>query len=99
MFIVGRRVNYDFGDITAIPLSLSQQDAFVEALGSRGYLFQTDAEDYFLFTKGTLPWSQLKDVVIGRPGYDNYLVNFFYYHPSQASLIDTTNASGGETRP
>ena len=98
MFIVGRRVNYDLGNIQPIPQPLDQQDAFIEALGARGYLFQTDAEDYFIFTKGSVPWSQLQDVVIGRPGYDNYLVTYFYYHPTVASLIDSTNAGGDGPR-
>ncbi len=93
VFVVGRRVNYDEGDLSPIPHSIQGQDQYINQLGSRGYLFQTDAEDYFIFTKGTMPWSALHNVVIGRPGYDNYLVNFFYYRPS-VSLIDTTNASG-----
>ena len=93
MFFVGRRVNYDHGMIVSIPDGIHQQDEYINERAREGYLFQTDAEDYFIFTKGTLPWNLIKDVVIGRPGYDNYLVNYVYYHSKEISLVDTTNAS------
>ena len=90
---MGRRVNYDHQNIKPIPAGIHQQDQYIEKQAKQGYLFQTDAEDYFIFTKGTLPWDQIKDVVIGRPGYDNYLVHFVYYRRDAISLIDTTNSS------
>lgn len=86
-------MNYDKSNIQPIPDGIEQQDQFIASKAKEGYLFQTDAEDYFIFTKGTLPWRELQDVVIGRPGYDNYLVNYVYYHRQQISLIDTTNSS------
>ena len=55
-------------------------------------MFASYAEDYFIFTKGTLSWKDIPDIVIGRPGYDNYLVNYAYYRQNEISLIDTTNA-------
>ena len=86
-------MNYDKSNIQPIPDGIEQQDQFIASKAKEGYLFQTDAEDYFIFTKGTLPWRELQDIVIGRPGYDNYLVNYVYYHRQQISLIDTTNSS------
>lgn len=90
---MGRRVNYDNQDITPIPAGIAQQDEYINRRAKEGYLFQTDAEDYFIFTKNTLPWNVIKDVIIGRPGYDNYLVDYVYYHRYGISLIDTTNSS------
>lgn len=55
-------------------------------------LFQTDAEDYFIFTKNCFNWKEIKPVVIGRPGYDNYLVNYVYYHGDTISFLDVTNS-------
>ena len=94
VFFVGRRVNYDGMDIQPIPMgTILEQDAVITAYAEKGYLFQTDAEDYFFFTKHCLDWSQLAKVVIGRPGYDNYLVDHVFYHRQTIDLIDTTNAS------
>ncbi|KAL4237823.1 hypothetical protein ACF0H5_002535 [Mactra antiquata] len=38
-----------------------------------GSLYTEDAEDFFITTK-TFPWDKILPVVIGRPGYDNWLV-------------------------
>ena len=37
----------------------------------------------------TFPWNYVKDVVIGRPYYDNYLVSEAIRH--KVSVIDATN--------
>lgn len=91
-------MNYNNKNIVRLPQTISKQDACVQKLAAQGSLFVTNAEDYFIFTKGTVPWSRLVDVVIGRPGYDNYLVDYFYHHRMQASLIDITNAGGNGVR-
>ena len=93
VFFVGRRVNYDHMNIQPIPSGIEAQDAVITKYANQGYLFQTDAEDYFFFTKNTIPWNSIPDIVIGRPGYDNYLVDFAYHRQQEMDLIDTTNAS------
>ena len=93
VFFVGRRVNYDHMNIKPIPSGIEAQDAMITKYANQGYLFQTDAEDYFFFTKNTIPWSSIPDIVIGRPGYDNYVVDFVYHRQYEIDLIDTTNAS------
>ena len=40
----------------------------------RGQLFAPNAEDYFFVAFNDFPWHRVADVVIGRIGYDNYLV-------------------------
>ena len=50
-------------------------------------LFRVDAEDYFFVTQD-FPWKSIKDVVIGRAGYDNYLVAMAV--KVKAATIDTT---------
>ena len=37
-------------------------------------LFKVYAEDYFITNQLGLPWSQIPDFVVGRNGYDNWLV-------------------------
>ena len=51
VFIVGRRLNYDHQNIVPIPTGIDAQDTFITKYAEQGYLFQTDAEDYFFFTK------------------------------------------------
>lgn len=47
------------------------------------------AQDYFFFTRdSSLNWSSVADVVIGRPGYDNYLVAKSV--ASNVNVIDAT---------
>ena len=91
---MGRRVNVDFKVGLELPAALSKQDEFIATLARSGSLFQTDAEDFFIFTKGTFDWKEIVNVVIGRPGYDNYLVNYAYYRRRWISLVDVTNAGG-----
>lgn len=93
VFIVGRRLNYDHQNIVPIPTGIDAQDTFITKYAEQGYLFQTDAEDYFFFTRNALPWRFIVDVVVGRPGYDNYLVDYVYHRTNEIDLIDTTNAS------
>ena len=38
-----------------------------------GSLYREDAEDFFIATK-SFPWREILPLVIGRPGYDNWLV-------------------------
>lgn len=92
ILIVGRRVNVNFHADLEFPSEFSKQDAFIESLARRGSLFQADAEDFFIFTKGTFNWNELVNMVIGRPGYDNYLVNYVFYHRRTISFVDVTNA-------
>lgn len=70
----------------------SRNDHRIESACRQGQLFQTDAEDYFIFTQATFRWSMIKDVVIGRPGYDNYLVTQIFKKASVISFLDITNA-------
>ncbi|ELU12787.1 hypothetical protein CAPTEDRAFT_187766 [Capitella teleta] len=52
-------------------------------------LFLKNAEDYFIFSKDTSLWNDLENVVIGRPGYDNYVVSEFL-KSGTVTVIDAT---------
>lgn len=68
LLLIGRRTNVNITDIHRSPLSLKDT---AKAYGS---LFVTNAQDYFITTKNGLPWSLIPELVIGRVGYDNWLV-------------------------
>ena len=71
ILITGRRTNFEF----PVNRTVNEiNDIFViEKMRRFGSLFRSDAEDYFFFTRD-FPWHNIKRLVIGRPGYDNYLV-------------------------
>ena len=85
-FIVGRRTNY--------PITESEQVDSLQAVRhiarrDTAELFTKHGEDYFITTATAFPWKDIPDFVIGRVGYDNWLVsyaiqNYFY-------VIDATN--------
>ncbi len=55
----------------------------------QGALFGGDAEDYLLCSQSTFNWDQVPPFVVGRVGYDNWLVNHAF-HNANVSLIDAT---------
>ena len=55
-------------------LLLYQPEHVTKVAKKYGRLFRTDAEDYFLVAFNDFPWNRVPDIVIGRPGYDNFLV-------------------------
>lgn len=66
--VVGQRSNFKVDLSKALFKSKS-----LKAI--KAALFRQDAEDYFFISHANeYPWKSYKDVVIGRPGYDNYLV-------------------------
>ncbi len=40
-----------------------------------GQPFVTDAQDFFIVGRDSYPWSEVPDFVVGRVGYDNWLVS------------------------
>ena len=70
VLVIGQRTNYKMSDNLTQPVI---DFYYIEQLRARGKLFLTNAEDYFLFTPN-FPRYLFKDLVIGRPAYDNYLV-------------------------
>ena len=55
----------------------------------RGVLFRTDGLDYFTVTKNAIDWNKIPPFVVGRPGYDNWLLDHIYHNPKVA-LIDAS---------
>ncbi|CAC5385621.1 unnamed protein product [Mytilus coruscus] len=82
LLLTGRRINVV--NVTDIEASSSKN---ILKASERGELYAGDALDYFITTSG-YPWKDAPDLVVGRPGFDNWIVanarlmNF--------SVIDTT---------
>ena len=52
-------------------------------------LFIKRAQDYFIISRRGLPWNKIPDFVVGRNGYDNWLVT--KAQDWNITLIDTSN--------
>jgi hypothetical protein len=57
-------------------------------LASRAKKFQGDAQDFFIITPGSFDWESIPDFVIGRPAYDNWLVDYATHQGM--STVDVT---------
>ena len=82
ILVTGRRINYKMrGE------KIDKLDQVVH-MSVNGTLFAPNAEDYFITTYNGFPWPVLKDVVIGKPAYDNYVVAMGIQN--NATVIDAT---------
>lgn len=72
--MVGRRTNIESNLIKQESLNYSNIDYYE----SKGTLFRTDAIDYFVTSAHGFPWDTSLEVVIGRSGWDNYVVSLAY---------------------
>ena len=70
ILVTGQRTNYKMSENWTKPLG---DLYYINQLRVKGKLFWANAEDYFLFTPD-FPRYLFKNLVIGRPAYDNYLV-------------------------
>jgi hypothetical protein len=93
IMVVGKRTDVEFqftnehlvrGDIGLA------SDEDVTALAAKGEIYQSDAEDYFIYSRGAEDWAHVPDFVVGRRAYDNWLVDHAY-HDAQVDLIDATS--------
>ena len=83
--VIGRRTNVSIGNSTR----LFDPRRVTSAARQNGTLFQHDAEDYFFIAHNDFIWEQVPDIVIGRPGYDNFLVAKAWR--AGVPVIDATN--------
>ena len=84
--VIGRRTNVRGND----KLQQYLPDDMPALARERGNLFWFSAEDYFIMSAQGYPWHRVpRDVVVGRVGYDNYLVYNALRH--NMSVVDATN--------
>ena len=81
---VGRRTNVPW----RVDMEFGKFD-FQQAF-NRGELFASNAQDYFITSPNAWDWDkEVPEFVVGRIGYDNWLVDYAYHHPA-TRLVDTT---------
>mmetsp|Transcript_35007 Transcript_35007/g.56529 ORF Transcript_35007/g.56529 Transcript_35007/m.56529 type:complete len:274 (+) Transcript_35007:654-1475(+) len=85
ILVVGKRTNVEF--YTTDSLDSDQQ---VQAKARKGTVFQNDAEDYFIYSRGARDWNMMPHFVVGRRAYDNWLVDNAF-HDETIDLIDASN--------
>ncbi|KAK3611758.1 hypothetical protein CHS0354_014105 [Potamilus streckersoni] len=69
ILIIGRRMNV----LNVTSEEVTKMNGIKESARSRGSLYEIDAEDYFI-TNRLFPWNKIPEFVIGRAGYDNWIV-------------------------
>ncbi|XP_052769661.1 uncharacterized protein LOC128209604 [Mya arenaria] len=85
IMLTGRRTNID-----KLSLLDPTSDAnLTETARMYGTLYREDAEDFFITTR-VFPWEHILPVVVGRPGYDNWLVREARCN-LQVDVIDLSN--------
>jgi len=84
VLLVGRRTNVDIEHSTIL-----HDDPSVESMSETGFLFNSDAQDYFIYSRGARNWAMMPEFVVGRPGYDNWLVDDAWRDESM-DVIDVT---------
>ena len=75
ILVVGKRTNVDF-----FPYLKVDSEESVLKLSRRGQIFQADALDYFIYSRGARNWTTVPKFVIGRRSYDNWLVDNAYHN-------------------
>lgn len=84
--IVGRRADVDWKQHkTSVLDSGFRFDDF----HARGNLQPEFVEDFFCVSRNAIAWQNIPPFVIGRVGYDNWLVNYVYHKPD-VHLVDAT---------
>eukprot|EP01060_Flectonema_neradi_P009011 TRINITY_DN16443_c0_g1_i1.p1 TRINITY_DN16443_c0_g1~~TRINITY_DN16443_c0_g1_i1.p1 ORF type:complete len:515 (+),score=101.96 TRINITY_DN16443_c0_g1_i1:104-1648(+) len=73
IFIVGQRINVDMPDGWDIGDEDSDWSSNVENL--EGSVYQADAEDYFIISRGLFKWDTIPDFVVGGVAFDNWIVS------------------------
>lgn len=82
LLIVGQRLNF------LLKGRLNIHD--IKTLNAQ--IFQNDAQDFFITTRNFFDWSLIPDFVIGRPAYDNALVDWAYHKNSLMDVTETVKA-------
>ena len=77
VMVTGQRLNYELKPSDRITADFADHEHKLKlwSRGANAELFQVNAEDFFVFNRQALDFSHIPKFVVGRPGYDNCLVN------------------------
>ena len=82
IMIIGGRRNFRFENSTTILAMEGMHD--LKKIPTSIW-----AEDYFLIKQNRFPWKSVPKVVVGRPGYDNFIVS--HALANNVSVVDATS--------
>lgn len=83
VLIIGSRRN-----VLYLSEYIVQSDEDIYGLAEKGELHRPDAQDFLFVTRTSFDWHIVPDFVVGRPAYDNWLVDFAYHR--DYTVIDLT---------
>jgi len=86
--MVGRRTDVPWSEAEAYDATEEGFD-FIGHYIDRGRLFVPYAEDYFTVTRDAINWTGVPPFVVGRPGYDIWLVDHAH-HKHGVAVVDAT---------
>ena len=91
VMVTGQRLNYELKPTDNITADYAdhQQKLGAWSRGPGAELFQVNAEDFFAVNRHAFDWQHMPKYVVGRPGYDNCLVNQAVLD-AHVSTIDAT---------
>ena len=72
LLMVGRRTDVN-GSLIGTNVT---DDTHIEYLVKQGTLHPGNAIDYFITNRRKHPWEKFLDVIVGRPGWDNYMLYY-----------------------
>jgi hypothetical protein len=92
VLVVGQRINFQmpfpFNASNEYVINQQADAAVIKTMAERASVFLEGAMDFFFITKGAFVWSKVPDFIIGRPAYDNWLVDHAYH--DKADRVDIT---------
>ncbi|KAM7456267.1 hypothetical protein BLSTO_02979 [Blastocystis sp. subtype 1] len=90
LYIVGQRNNVQQELEDRFSPSQQSSSSFVVQMVLKGHRYWDSAVDYHIVTRNAFDWDSMPNFVIGRSGYDLYLVDTAYRDP-QITMVDVTN--------
>jgi hypothetical protein len=87
--IVGQRVNHDIPPSWNLDASGRWVDTVEGEFAKQGDLFESDAEDYFIVSRGLFDWMKdIPDFVVGGVAFDNWITNKVNVMASRGEAIE-----------
>ncbi|CUG28314.1 membrane-associated protein, putative [Bodo saltans] len=87
--IVGQRVNHDIPPNWNLDASGRWVDTVEGEFAKQGDLFESDAEDYFIVSRGLFDWMKdIPDFVVGGVAFDNWITNKVNVMASRGEAIE-----------
>ena len=88
--LVGQRTNVPWDVSLDARTFTNNETAFQQLLQQKSELMVPNAIDYFISTRHAFDWTNIPPFVIGRAGYDNWLIEHLLFDTPNTQLVDVT---------